>query len=47
MRADHLYIYTQLYKITSKYNVKTYFNGTDEVQTRVLLLVCITNRTTH
>ena len=27
-RADHLYLYTQLYKFTSKYYFKTYLNGT-------------------
>ena len=32
-RFDH---YTQLYKITSKYYFKTYFNGADEARTQVL-----------
>ena len=40
-RADHLFI-TQVYKFTSKYYIKTYFNGPDEARTRALLLVCLT-----
>ena len=39
-RADHLYI--QLYKITSRYYFKTYFNGPDKARTHILLLVCLT-----
>ena len=39
MRAGH--IYTQLYKITSKYYFKTYFNGPDEARTHVLLIIYI------
>ena len=35
------FIYTQLYKITSKYYFKTYLNGSDESRTRVLLPVCL------
>ena len=45
MIAD-FFMYTQLYKITSKKYFKTHFikliNGPDEVRTRVLLLVCMT-----
>ena len=40
-RADYC-VYTQLYKITYKYYVKTYFNGSYGVRTRVLLIVCLT-----
>ena len=29
-RADHLFIYTQLYNITSKYYFNIYFNSPDE-----------------
>ena len=36
------YMYTPLYKITSKYYCKTYFNDPDEARTRVLLLICHT-----
>ena len=36
-------MYTQLYKITSKYYVKTYCNG---LRTLVLLLVCLTPQPT-
>ena len=34
-------IYIQLYKITSKYFIKTYFNGPDRALTHVLLLMCL------
>ena len=33
-------MYTQLYKITSKYYFKTYVNGTDDARTRT---VCVSD----
>ena len=38
------FIYTQLYKITSKYYFKIYFNGTDEARTHSLLLVYLMSK---
>ena len=40
-RADHVYIYTQLYKITSKYYFKTYCNGPDGARTPKYIYIYI------